>query len=142
MQRELQEAWAANRVLDHAQATLRRNRWRTCEIGKEVYVVVRSVEIGMVENIKSIGFKPQQVALFELEHLGQAHIEANLERASKTVPACSSIQGFKLIAPASVAGRNPVGPWSHELGSKISRVELTECRRNSHNSHGASNALC
>jgi len=59
MQRELQEAWAANRVLDDAQTPLRGNRWRTVVIGKEGYVVVWSVEIGMVENIERIGFKPQ-----------------------------------------------------------------------------------
>src|SRR5579872_2485579 len=100
MQRELQEAWAANCVLDHAQAALGGNLRRTCEIGKEGHVVVRSVEIGMVENIERIGFKLQQVALFDLEHLGQAHVEAHLERTSKSVPACISIQGFIEIAPA------------------------------------------
>src|SRR5580692_6599897 len=132
MQRELQEAWAANRVLDHAQAPLGGNLWRTFEIRKEENVVVRSVEIGMVENVECIGFKLQQVALFDLEHLGQAHIEAHLERASETVPACRSKQGFKFVAPTTVASGNPVGPRGHELGSEISHVELTECRRNSH----------
>ena len=120
MQRQLQKAWAANRVLYHAQATLRGNRWRTYEIGKEGHVVVRSVEIGMVENIKSIGFKPQLVAFFNLELLGQAHVEAHLEWASKTVAACISIQGFIEIATAAVASGNSVGPRSHELRSKIS----------------------
>jgi hypothetical protein len=65
MQRELQEAWAANRVLDHAQATLRGNRWRTKVKGKEGHIVVRSVEIRMVENIERIGFKPKLEAFFE-----------------------------------------------------------------------------
>ena len=126
MQRELQEAWAANRVLDDAQATLRGNRWWTCEIGKEVHIVVRSVEIGMVENIKSIGFKLQQEALFDQELLGQARVEAHLEWASKTVPAVISKQRFKVIFPATVGSGDSVGPRSHELGSEISRVELTE----------------
>src|ERR1700723_4304496 len=126
MQRELQEAWAANRVLDHPQAALRGNRWRTYEIGKEAHVVVRSVEIGMVENIERISFKLQRVALFDLEHLGQAHVEAHLEWASKTVPAVISKQGFKVIFPGTVGSGDSVGPRSHELGSEISRVELTE----------------
>src|ERR1700752_3736912 len=69
---ELQEAWAANRVLDDAQAALRRNRWRTFVIGEEVHVVVRRVEIGMVENIECIGFKLQLKPLFDQELLGQA----------------------------------------------------------------------
>src|ERR1700733_13078082 len=141
MQRELQEAWAANRVLDHAQAPLGGNLWRTFEIRKEENVVVRSVEIGMVENVECIGFKLQQVALFDLEHLGQTHIEAHLERASKSVPACISIQGFIEIATACIASRDSIGPRSHKLGSEISRVELTEGRRNSHRSHGANTAL-
>src|ERR1700739_4748822 len=141
MQSQLQEAWAADRVLDDAQASLRRNRWRTCKIGEEVHIVVRSVEIGMVENIKSIGFKLQQVALFDLEHLGQAHIEAYLEGASKSVPACISIQGFIEVATACIASRNSIGPRSDKLGSEISRVELTEGRRNARASCGANTAL-
>src|ERR1700722_12089158 len=131
MHRELQEAWAANRVLDDAQATLWGNRWRTYEIGKEGHVVVRSVEIGMVENIECIGFNPQLVAFFELELLSQAHCEAHLEWPSKSVPAGISIQGFIEIAPATVASRDPVGPRSHELGCEISRIELTKFRRDS-----------
>src|ERR1700722_18748980 len=118
MHRELQEAWAANRVLDDAQATLWGNRWRTYEIGKEGHVVVRSVEVRMVENIKRIGFKPQLVPLFDLELLGQAHVEAHLEWTTKTVPGCISIQGFELIATGAVASGNPVSPRRHELGSE------------------------
>src|SRR5579872_31325 len=131
MQRELQEAWAANCVLDEAQATLRGNRGRTGEIGKEGHVVIWSVEIRMIENIERIGFKPELVALLDHERLGQAHVEAHLEWASKTVPACSSKQGFKVIAPAGVAGRHPVGPWSHELGQEISGIKLTNFGRKS-----------
>src|ERR1700678_1944470 len=131
MQRELQEAWAGNRVVDHAQATRRGNLWRTFEIGKEGNVVVRGVEIGMVENIKCVGFELQLEALFDQELLGQAHVEADLEWASKTVPACRSKQGFIEIGPATVGNGNAVGPRSHELGSEIGHVELTECRRNS-----------
>ena len=116
MHRELQEARAANRVLDQAQAALRGIRWRTLVIGKEVHVVVRSVEIGMVENIEGIGFKLQPVALFELELFGQAHVEAHLEWAAKSVPAGISIQGFIEIAAGPVASGNPVGSRSHELG--------------------------
>src|ERR1700689_2198951 len=139
MQRELQEAWAAYRVLDDAQATLRGNLWRTHVIGKERHVVVRSVEIGMVEKIERIGFKPQLVALFKQELLGQAGVEAHLERTSKSIAARSSIQGFIVIAPGRIASRNPIGPRSHELGSKISRVELAELRRDS---GGAISAPC
>lgn len=54
---QLQEPWAANRVLDDAQAALRGYLWRTVVVRKEDYVVVGSVEIGMVENIERIGFK-------------------------------------------------------------------------------------
>src|ERR1700733_3897373 len=126
MQRELKEAWAANRVLDDAQAPRGGKLWRTYEIGKEAHVVVRSVEIGMVENIERISFKLQQVALFDLKHLGQAHVEAHLEWASKTVPAVISKQGFKVIFPGTVGSGDSVGPRGHELGTEISRVELTE----------------
>ena len=129
MHRELQEAWAANRVLDEAQATFGGNRWRTFVIGKEAYVIVRSVEIGMVKNIERIGFKYQLVMLSDLKLLGQAGVEAHLKWASKSVPACSSIQGFIEIAPGTVASGNPVGPRSHELGCEISGIELTNCRR-------------
>ena|SRR5580658_3800959 len=126
MQRELQEAWAANRVLDDAQAPRGGNLWRTYEIGKEAHVVVRSVEIGMVENIERIGFKPQLEPLLDQELLGQAGVEAHLEWASKTVPAVISKQGFKVIFSGTVGSGDAVGPRSHELGCKISRIELTE----------------
>jgi len=109
-QRELQGAWAPNRVLDAAQATRRGNPWRTFEIREEGNVVVRSVEIGMVENIECIGFELQLEALLDQELLGHAHVEAHLEWALKTVPARRSKQGFIEIGPATVGNGNAVGP--------------------------------
>jgi hypothetical protein len=91
MRAQLQEAWAANRVLDDAQAALRGNRWRTFVIGKEGHVVVRGVEIGMVENIESIGFKTEQEAFLDGELLVQAHVEAHLEWTSESIPTRISI---------------------------------------------------
>src|ERR1700722_16541956 len=125
----MQKARTANCVLDDAEATLWGNLRRSFVVGKEVHVVVRSVEIRMVENIEGIGFKPQIVALLEYELLGQAGVEAHLERAPKTVPACRCKQGLIVIAAGTVARRNSVGPRSHELRAEISGIEFAKFRR-------------
>src|SRR5581483_152291 len=84
---QLQKARAANRVLNQSQAALRGNRCGTFVIGEEGHVVVWSVEIRMVENVEGIGFKPELEALFNLELLGEVHVEAYLEWTSEDVPA-------------------------------------------------------
>ena len=57
MQAQLQEARTADRVLNHAEATLRRNRRWTGEVGKKCDVIVGRVEIWMVENVEGVSLK-------------------------------------------------------------------------------------
>ena len=115
---ELQEAWAANGVLDHAQAALRGESRRTLKVGEKGNVVVRSVEIGMVENIERVGFKVQTESFLDWELFGQAHVEAHLERARKVLRPVVPYKDSKSSHPLAVASRHSVGSRGYELGSR------------------------
>lgn len=128
---QLQETRAAYRVLNQAQAALRRNRCRAFVIGEERHVVVGGIEIGVVEDIERIRFEPQMEALFDLELLGQVHVETHLERASENVTAGASEQGFEIVTSGTIARGDAIAPWRYKLWRKISRIKLTDFRRNS-----------
>ena len=85
-------------MLNHSQAALWRNRRWAGEVGEEGHVVVRSVEIRMVEDIKRIKFEAQVEAVPKWELLGKTHIEAHLKWASEQVPTGGSVQGLETIA--------------------------------------------
>ena len=108
MQAQLQEPRASNSVLNYPQAAYWRDRRRTLVIGEEIDVVVGRVEIGMVEHIEGIGFKAQAEALLDGELLGQAHIEAHLERTAEQVPARSPKHRFPVVASGSIAGGDAI----------------------------------
>jgi hypothetical protein len=57
VQAQLQEPRTPNRVLNDSQAARRRDRRWTFKVGKEFHVVVRRIEVGVVEHIKRVRFK-------------------------------------------------------------------------------------
>ena len=63
MQRQLQEARAADGVLDDAQAAFRREGRRPCVVGEEHNVVVGRIEIRMIEEVVCVEVEAQPVTL-------------------------------------------------------------------------------
>src|SRR4029077_11932540 len=123
MQYQLQEPRAPYRMLDYSQAARRRDgRWAS-EVGEEGHVVIRRVEIGMVEDIERVKFEAEVEALFERKLLRQAHIEAHLKWAAEQVPSGGSVQGLETIATRRVACRYSVRTGSYKLRRKIGRIE-------------------
>ena len=123
MQRQLQEARAAKRVLDVAEATLRSRKRRPCEIGKVGDVVVWRIEIRMIEDIKGSRIEPQPVFVFEQELFPQTHIEARLERPSEYVASRSRKEGLVAVASRCVAGGHAVRARLNELWVEIRCVQ-------------------
>ena len=99
VERHLKEPWAADGVLNHPQAALRRDRGRPGIVGEEIHIVVGCVEIGLVEDIECVRLETQPEALLDGKLLGQAYIEALLERTSEHVSARAPVQGLVDIAP-------------------------------------------
>src|ERR1700685_1649250 len=128
VQAQLQEPRTPNRVLNDSQAARRRDRSRTHEVGKEFHVVVRRIEIRMVEHIKRVRFKTQLEAFLDGELLGQTHVEADLERTSEQVPAGSAVEGLELIATGGSAGRHTVRARREKLRCKIGCIEHRRAR--------------
>ncbi len=115
-------------MLDYPQAALWGNRCRTVVIGEKGHVIVRSVEVSMVEDVERVCFEPELKPLFDLELLRQVHVEAYLEWTAKTVSAGVSKQRFEVVASSRVASRNAVCTWSHELGCEVGGIELADLR--------------
>src|SRR5580693_6817606 len=129
MQAQLQESRAADGVLNQSQAALGRVGRRTSKIGEERDVVVRRVEIGMIEHVERVSPEIQPEALLEGELLGQAHVKANLERTSEQVATRTTVERLEHIAPGCVASRHAVRAGGHKLRCKIGCIELTNLRR-------------
>ncbi len=136
MQRHLQEARAADGVLDQPKlaargtliSALKTNPGCLCKaragtivrwIGKERVefdVVVRRIEAGMVEDIKSLDVKSQLETLFNPEVLEQRHIHTGLERTDENIPAGSTKSGFVDVASPRSYGRSRIARRNAESG--------------------------
>src|SRR5208282_2595153 len=123
VQTQLQEPRAADGVLNHAQTALGRVQNRTFIVVKEIDVVVRGVEIGMVEYVECVGLKAQTEALLDGELFRQTHIEAHLERTTEEVAAGIAIEGFVVITAGGVTERHSVGTGRDKLRCKIAGIE-------------------
>src|ERR1700722_3219393 len=110
-------------MLNHSEAALRRDRRRACEVGEKGHVVVRRVEVGMVEDIERIEFEAKVEALFKGELLGHAHIEAHLKWPAEQVPSGGAVQGLETIAARRVACRYSVRTGSYKLRRKIGWIQ-------------------
>src|SRR5271169_2165658 len=123
VQAQLQEARTPNRVLNNSQAARRRDRRRTLEVGKEFHVVVRRIEIGVVEHVKRVSFKTQLEAFLDGKLLGQTHVETHLERTPEEVAAGGAVEGLELIASGCIARRHTVRARRKKLRCKIGCIE-------------------
>ena len=65
MQAQLEEARAADGVLNLPKAALGRDRRRSLVVGEEVHIVVRRVKIGMVEDIESVRLEAEAEAVLD-----------------------------------------------------------------------------
>src|SRR5580658_5970262 len=110
-------------MLNHAQAARGRDGRRTLEVGEKVHVVVRCVEIWMVEHVERVELKTQAEAILDGELLSQAHIEAHLERPSENIAARVPVERLELVASGCVAGRHAVRARRNKLRGKIVGVE-------------------
>src|ERR1039457_7218056 len=98
VQRRLQEARTADRMLNLAQAAIRRNLGWPRVIGEEHDIVVGRVKIGVIEEIERVEVEAQTVALAKLELFAQGHIEAHLERRAEEVAARIAVKRFPHVA--------------------------------------------
>ena len=94
----------------------------------------------MVENIERIGFKTQQVALFDWELLGQSDVEAHLQTCTGHGATLLSIDGCPYSREARRASRNvqlSLGEFSFSMGAQkwagdgllrfLTRHQRTDC---------------
>jgi len=146
MQRHLNEARAANRVLNEALAagSLAVAEWPNAihcrhravpltavvtillhasdgleiraEAGIQIEVVDGSVEAWVVEEIEELSVVTEREAFAQLKILEQVEIEARLERAAEDVAANAGITRFRVVAGGPSAGRGSAG-W-HAFGSR------------------------
>ena len=87
VQRHLDKSRAAQRVLNHAQVTMRGSdvagHW--IETGVERDIIVRRVKARVVEEVESVGLKLQAKSFVQFRILAQGEIEPLLERTTENV---------------------------------------------------------
>src|ERR1700736_1646426 len=98
MYSQLEESRAPNRVLNNAQAALRRNRRRSRKVGEERHVIVGRIKTRMVENVECVEVKAQTNALCDRKLLCQTRVKAYLERTAEKIAAGAPVERLVKIA--------------------------------------------
>lgn len=108
MQRHLNEARAAQRVLNHTQVAARGNgvtRRKVIDVQRGVreerverHIVVRRVEVRMIEQVQEICPVRKGESLGEFCILPDCEIKARLEGAAEQVSTAASVVGFESVA--------------------------------------------
>ena len=149
MHRHLQEAGAADGVLDEPELTVWRanisvrrraillrgiqrgiRKWcgirrRIVEERVELDVVIRSIKTGVVENVESLDVELQPETFVDPKVLEDGHIDARLKGADENIAASCSESGFVDIASAGdrIARRNAVLARLQQRDAKRRAVE-------------------
>lgn len=114
MQRHLDEARAADGVLDHSQMASRVGGYDDRGIAKrwvEIDVVVGCVKTGMVEDVEELSCKPEREPLRQLGVLIDRKVPAILKWAAERIPANVAEAGFRHVANGAIA-------WGYTIGSR------------------------
>jgi hypothetical protein len=73
------------RVLNHPEVALGRDRWRPTIVGEESHIIVGSVEIGPVKDVKCVGPGTLMQVFRDGELFRRAHVKLHLERRTEHV---------------------------------------------------------
>src|SRR5215831_8379241 len=119
MNRELNESWAADRVLNQTQSRiLRRRKRRRIAAVTQAHAVVGRIKAGMIEDVEEIGPELKVYTLSDLELLGKSNIKALLERRSEQISAAGAKSGFERVVK-----RHPHLAWSNQRHREAIDVE-------------------
>jgi len=85
MQIQLQESRAANGVLNVAQAAGSHGQHRQREVAEKRNVVIRRVEIRVIEEVERVGAEAQPVLFFRQERLADGQVNTLLKRPAEYI---------------------------------------------------------